>query len=290
MSLTGIFTVASPVCDHVPHLPSHVALLTRRPVAAYDVHLWTIPVEFRCSMFLFLVIVGTGRLQTKMRFLVVGGVFYLVYRNSRWDMALFLCGMLIAEMDHIRGAHKASPALPVDEEQKSTPRSSLVRLKSVFWTCLSIVGLYLLSQPDDHGEETPGWVFLTSIVPKWWEAEQFRYWQSAGAVVFVFAVGHSPTWQRFFTTGPVQYLGKISYALYLMHAPAMHCMGYHWEKWAYSVTGVDGLWFNAGFILGACLCVPTVIWWADVFWRAVDIPAVKIAKWFEEKCVVKSEE
>lgn len=73
-----------------------------------------------------------------------------------------------------------------------------------------------------------------------------------------------------------------------MHGPAMHVVGYHFEKWAYSVTGVEGYWFNAGFILGACFCIPTVVWWADVFWRAVDIPTVKFAKWFESKVIVKA--
>jgi hypothetical protein len=67
----------------------------------------------------------------------------------------------------------------------------------------------------------------------------------------------------------------------------MHVAGYHWEKWAYGVTGVEGYQYNAGFFLGACFVVPTVIWWADVFWRAVDIPTVKFAKWFESKMVQK---
>lgn len=158
----------------------------------------------------------------------------------------------------------------------------------VFWAIVSIFSLYLMSQPDGRGDVTPGWIYLTSLIPKWWEAEQYRYWQSVGAIVFIIAVGHSPRWQRFFNTGVVQYFGKISYAIYLMHGPAMHTMGYHWEKWAYSWTGVEGYWYNAGFFLGAAFCVPTVVWWADVFWRAVDIPTVKFAKWFESKCVYKS--
>lgn len=192
--------------------------------------------------------------------------------------------MLIAEMDHIRGAHIPAPALPV-EEKYSSPQG--YRFWPVFWALFSILGLYLMCQPDGRGEITPGWIYLSSIIPTWWTEEKYRYWQSTGAVVFVIAVGHSPRWQRFFNTGVVQYFGKISYALYLMHGPAMHCVGYHWEKWAYSMTGVEGYWYNAGFVLGACFCIPTVIWWADVFWRAVDVPTVKFAKWFESKCLAK---
>ncbi|PNY23844.1 Uncharacterized protein TCAP_06216 [Tolypocladium capitatum] len=250
----------------------------------YDVHLWTIPVEFRCSLYLFLVIIGTARLLTKLRFLVVGGIMWFVYRHSRWELFLFYCGMLLAEWDHVRGAHVSPLTLPQDEKQ---PQPSRPLLKRMFWMLVSLLGLYLMCQPDSRGEITPGWKYLSSIIPAWWQEERYRYWQSTGAVVFVFAVGYSKGWQRFFNTAVVQYFGKISYAIYLMHGPAMHTVGYYWEKWAYSMTGVEGYWYNAGFVLGACFCIPVVIWWADVFWRAVDIPTVKFAKWLEQRCIAK---
>ncbi|KAL7936655.1 acyltransferase family domain-containing protein [Trichoderma chlorosporum] len=253
---------------------------------SYDVHLWTIPVEFRCSLYLFLTIIGTARLRTSIRWLTVGFVMWVTYRNSRWELLLFFCGMLIAENDHIRGAHipASNPALPVEEK----PRSAKTKLWPIFWALFSLLGLYLMCQPDDGGEHTPGWMLLSSLIPNWWKEERYRYWQSAGAIIFIIAVSHSPRWQRFFNLPVVQYFGKISYALYLMHGPAMHVVGYHFEKWAYGVTGVEGYWYNAGFFLGACFCIPIVVWWADIFWRAVDIPTVKFAKWYESKVIVKA--
>jgi hypothetical protein len=220
-----------------------------------------------------------------MRFLTVGGLLWFTLQWSKWEFALFLCGMMLAEYDHIRGAHVPTPIIPVEEKQPAPGRHS--SLKSIGWTTLSIVSLYLLSQPDGRGEETPGWIWLTSLIPDWWDAEPFRVWQSIGAVLFIFTVGHSPMWQRFFNTAVVQYFGKISYAIYLMHGPAMHAIGYHYEKWIYSMTGLEGDWYTAGFFMGSLLCVPTVVWWADVFWRAIDIPCVKFAKWFENKCIKK---
>ncbi|KAH7326043.1 acyltransferase family-domain-containing protein [Stachybotrys elegans] len=255
----------------------------------YDVHLWTIPVEFRCSLYLFLAILGTARLRTRWRFLTIAGVMWITYRNCRWELVLFFCGMLIAELDHIRGAHIPPPALPIEE--KLEPSSMVVTQSKVMpwvWTLTSLVGLYLMCQPDARGDVAPGWIYLTSLIPPWWNEEGYRYWQSIGAVIFVFAVGHCPGWQRFFNTAFVQYFGKISYAIYLMHGPAMHAVGYHWQKLAYSYTGVEGYWYNTGFVLGACLVIPTVVWWADVFWRAVDIPTVKFAKWVETKLIVSA--
>ncbi|KAI1060055.1 hypothetical protein LB507_011410 [Fusarium sp. FIESC RH6] len=250
----------------------------------YDQHLWTIPVEFRCSLYLFLTLIATARLRTQYRLVTVFSIMAFTYRNSRWEFLMFLCGMVLAEIDLIRGAHVSPPALPMEEKTSSArPRWH----QRIFWGMVSIVGLYLMSQPDQGGERTPGWIYLTSLIPKWWDAEKYRYWQCAGAVVFTLAVSRSANWQRVFNSASVQYLGKISYALYLMHGPAIHAVGYHFEKWAYSVTGTEGHRFTAGFILSSFFVIPTIFWWADIFWRAVDIPTVKFAKWWENKLTAK---
>ncbi|KAH7165213.1 acyltransferase family-domain-containing protein [Dactylonectria macrodidyma] len=257
---------------------------TRGALTKYDVHLWTIPVEYRCSLYLFVVLLGTARLKTTWRALTVFGILCVTIRQNRWDFALFLCGMCLAEWDHIRGAHVASPALPVDEKQVRTSG----RLKPIFWNLVSILGLYFMSQPDGGGEETPGWIFLTSLIPKWWEAP-YRYYQSIGAVIFLLAAGYSTFWQRFFNSGFIQYLGKISYSLYLVHGPVMRIFGFHLMTLAWNITGVQGKWYDAGFALGMMLSLPVVITFADMFWRGVDIPSVKFARWFESKVSVKSD-
>lgn len=175
--------------------------------------------------------------------------------------------------------------MPVEEKQT---RKSFQLLKSLFWNLLCILGLYLLCFPDARGEVTPGFVWLTEQIPSWWGEELYRYWQGIGAIIFIFAVARCPPWQWFFNTGVVQYFGKLSYAIYLMHGVVIHTLGYHWEKWAYSITGVEGDDnYAAGFFLGALFVVPTVIWCSDIFWRAVDIPTVKFAKWFEGKLAHK---
>ncbi|KAJ9141682.1 Acyltransferase [Pleurostoma richardsiae] len=255
-----------------------------------DVHLWTIPVEFRASMMLFLTLMGTARLRTCMRFVVLAGVTWFSYRSDRWEMVLFYAGMGLAELDLIRGAHTPSlsgalvPTLPT-----TSPDSSLTRRTahagSLVWPLLSVVALYLMSQPDAYGEQTPGWVYLSSLIPVWF-SDKYRYWQSVGAILLVLAVGRSPGWQRVFTNAPALYLGRISYAVYLMHGPVLHTLGYAVERWAWGITGMEGGWYNMGFVLAALINVPAVIWAADLWWRAVDAPVVRFAKWLEASCSV----
>jgi peptidoglycan/LPS O-acetylase OafA/YrhL len=241
------------------------------PATELDVHLWTIPVEFRCSLYLFLVLIATARLRTWVRMAVVWSVAIFSWYNVHWELTLFFVGMIIAELDLISGAHNQSAAAPAQsgpllgspiEEKPSTTTttSKATTFKSVFWSLWCLGALYLMCQPDIGDASTPGWVYLGTYVPKWWSNERYRVWQSIGSALFVYGVGHSVGWQRFFNTAVVQYFGKISYAIYLMHGPIMHTAGYMIERWAYGMTGTEGYWYNGGFVLGFVFAVPTVVW------------------------------
>lgn len=285
----------------------------------YDVHLWTIPIEFRASMVLFLTSIGLARLRPAIRLVLLAMIMLFVYKSDRWEMNLFYVGMLYAELDVIRGAHTnpatcaalaaSTPILPTTEQFSSPDREKAMdlvgqgssqnsgftkkaignKMNRLAWAAFSIFSLYLLSQPDAQAENTPGWRYLASWIPEWVE-DKYRYYQCIGACLFVFCVARMPTWQRVFNTAPIQYLGKISYAIYLMHGPVLHTVGYTFERWAWGLTGVEGWWYYAGFWLAAIFIVPTVVWAADIFWRAVDAPVVRFAKWFENKCLAPSKE
>ncbi|RWA06104.1 hypothetical protein EKO27_g9005 [Xylaria grammica] len=248
----------------------------------YDVHLWTIPLEFRCSMVLFLVLVGTRGYGTI------------------WEMLLFLAGMTIAELDLRRNAHdghegrgsSAGPSssqptlqLPLDEKTKPLPPPPHERSTAdSFWTLVSVFALYLLSCPDAGPWDVPGWRYLGTLIPIWF-TEKYRFWQVVGACLFVFCAARSRSWRRFFELPPIQYLGHLSYAVYLMHGPVTHILGYPIQRWAWGITGVEGSAFKHGVALAAIFNIPLVIWAADIFWRAVDMPTVRFAKWLESKLV-----
>jgi peptidoglycan/LPS O-acetylase OafA/YrhL len=277
----------------------------------YDVHLWTIPVEFRCSMVLFLVIIGTARLRPNIRLLVVGILAWFVLRSDRWEMFLFLSGMTIADIDVRRGAHEAenngrgsgggggaSPAaagtpallLPLSEKIDPAARTSTLKSqsdcrKNSFWTLMSIPALYLLSSPDAGPFNVPGYSFLGDWIPEWF-SEKYRFWQVMAAIMFVFCTARSRRCQRFFELPPVQYMGHISYAIYLCHGPVTHVFGFAIQRWAWGITGIEGAAYKWGAVLAALINIPLVIWAADVFWRAVDVPTVRFAKWLESKLVM----
>ncbi|KAI1635115.1 acyltransferase [Biscogniauxia mediterranea] len=269
---------------------------------SYDVHLWTIPVEFRCSMVLFLTLCATARLRTWARFLCVGVFAWFVLRNDRWEMLLFLGGMTIAEMDLIQNTHgqsqqqqplpsSAPPSglLPLNHQTGSSEGKApktISRRQAIFWTLVAVPALYLMSEPDMGTEGVPGWGYLGARIPEWF-SDKYRYWQMWGAILFVFCAARSPWWQHVFNTAPVQYFGRISYAIYLMHGPVTHIVGYRVQRLVFAYTGVEE-WtdYRRGFLLAAVVNVPLVVWAADVFWRAVDAPIVRFTRWLEGKLSV----
>ncbi|KAK8125507.1 uncharacterized protein PG998_001266 [Apiospora kogelbergensis] len=259
----------------------------------YDVHLWTIPVEYRCSMVLFLVLIGTARLRSGARFGCLAVLMWFMLHNDRWEPLLFSVGMVLAELDIIRGAHSnngpaptpSAPAsvLPFGEKESPSPKKPCKcrKVRGLAYVLLSVPALYLMSEPDAGPDGVPGWNTLAALIPAYF-SDRYRFWQMVGGALFVFCVARAPSGS---------YLGRLSFAIYLMHGPVTHTIGYRVQRWAWdSVTGFETeAAFHAGAALAAVVNVPLVIWAADVFARAVDAPIVRFTRWLETRFSITEE-
>ncbi|KAF7714442.1 Uncharacterized protein PECH_002200 [Penicillium ucsense] len=260
----------------------------------YNPHLWTIPVEFRCSIVLFITILATSRLVSAIRMLLVAGLIWFCMRYGRWDVVLFLCGMIMAELDLIHGTWDNLPGLTANRPDRmlhfrllpgSKVFASVSRQK--FWIGVFILGLYLGSSPNLGFKWTPGYMWLWKITPSTYP-EPNRFPQTIGATLIVFSINRSPEIQKLFTNRLSQYLGRISYAFYIVHGPILHSLGYSIMPTIWALTGKDSdLQYCLGFFIGWCICLPIAIWAGDVFWRAVDVPSVKFARWLEAQVIAK---
>ncbi|EAW10319.1 acyltransferase family protein [Aspergillus clavatus NRRL 1] len=251
----------------------------------YNPHLWTIPVEFRCSIVLFLTIIATSRVTAFARLTLVSGLIWFCMRWGRWDVVLFLFGMLMAEADLLNGTWER----PVGDE-KPAPRAQCLasRLSSrKLWIALFVFGLYLGSAPNTGYKWTPFYMWTWKITPRTYP-EPHRFPQTLGAVLIVYSINHSKDIQKLFVNRLSQYLGKISYAFYIVHGPILHSLGYSLMPNIWSITGKNtDFRYCLGFFIGWLICLPVSLWAGDVFWRAVDIPSVKFARWLEDKLAVK---
>lgn len=281
-TMRDLFTFYDWRANHIWHLPP----------------LWTIAVEFRCSMVLFLVLLGIARCRSAIRLAIESLLLIDCLLHDRWDMACFLLGLLAAEV-HVHSQESAANHnkeagllhnLDADDSPTShagSPRSSRHRrllATAALWTAF-VAGMYLGSVPTAGACETPGYVTLCALTRSF--SEPWRYIMLPGSFLIVFAILFLPPLQRPLAAAPARYLGRVSYALYLVHELVNMVAGAGIRRMGWAVLGREGWLYHAGFALGLVVYVMLCLWLADMFMRAVDAPAVRVARWLEEVSVDK---
>jgi len=241
----------------------------------YNPQLWSIAVEYRGSMIVFLVLGGLARCRTAVRIAVQAVVVTHAFAHKRWDVALFIAGMLVAELDVFVSL--------------STTRRAFMQRKHVKLGLYIMVfgGVWLSGFPRSDGVKCIGYTFTKRMWP--YSTYRRRFWIGVAAIMIVGPIPYLPSVQAFFCTGIIRYFGKISFALYLLHTLGNKTIGSWLLHQAVSMLGNGGYRSGASsFAVASSLYLPIIIWWSDMYWRAVDIPSTQFAKWLEDKCNSRS--
>lgn len=260
----------------------------------YMYQLWTIPVEYRGSIVLFLFCAAACKLTTRGRqiFLWVAVGFLYYWRQA--NIALFLIGMYIADLSLLRHPERlGSRARSLPDPNGMSEKVSTSR----FWhsvafkfTCILLLcaGLFFINEPDgSHPENIPDapypWGYLLSLVSPWYGEALYCFYPSVGAPLIVFALDNYELLQKPFTWSFSQYLGELSFGIYAMHVlvkesyfkPILN-------EWRVRVLGEGFL----GVLFIEFFATLVVLWMADYFTRA-DRVVVNIGKWLENKTFQK---
>lgn len=235
---------------------------------------------------LYLTQLGLSRLKPAFRIFGLVSLIAWAQHIERWEMILFYGGFLLAELDSRRRAKAAATVDPFSKSSSPPPPS---RLWSAVYIAAFVGGLYLMGQPATQLEHSPGWATLNAWIPKHIRHRQ-RYWTGWGALLLVWSTSiHAPL-QRIFTNSLVQYLGKISFPLYLMHGAVIHTVGYGIMEFLWRTLGRDTfVRKETGFVVAAAFVLVVAVWAADLFMRVVDGPTIRFAKWMEGRCVVQGQ-
>jgi hypothetical protein len=120
----------------------------------YNPHLWTLSVEFRCSIALFMVLLALSRTKTIYRLAGLGSfVLYCYYTNS-WPEWLFFAGATLAQLKLIQVDRAADLGVKLEEDTESDDGTKKFPIApaDIGRIVLFTAGLYLLSAPDyGHG-------------------------------------------------------------------------------------------------------------------------------------------
>jgi peptidoglycan/LPS O-acetylase OafA/YrhL len=273
----------------------------------YDGHLWTIPIEMRGSLVVFIVLVSLAKVRPAVRLLGLAGISLFALRMAHWDIFLFLSGTFLADLGFAFAARAArSPGTVssqpdlIDHIWSCLPGFGITNYHiALAWSigtkALAAIAVWLLCTPDEAMAESPGYGELFNYTPAAYVSIGMvdKFWLAIGAVLFIIAVSCSPTLQRPFTTGFAQYLGNISYALYMVHGPVLYTLGMQILLRALGAEGPEGrepygptayAWAFTGCIfINTTLC----FLFADWVWRIVDVRSVKFAKWVSDICWVQ---
>jgi peptidoglycan/LPS O-acetylase OafA/YrhL len=255
---------------------------------SYGSQLWTIPIELRCSLLIYVALIGLAKVRPTIRMSVnvAMGVYFLL--ESHPEVTLFLSGTILAELYLIRQEH----TLIRQEHTVSPPsRNSESRKQRIQSCLLFVLGLFFASYPLHCGEEStftaPLYRVSSFLIGK--SISSPNLFVTIGSVLLVYVVSRSPFLQDMFTTSVARYLGKTSFALYCVHQAMIDWFGYRSMLFFWSFTGHDTVFrFESGLVLAWIFQTIATIWVADIFWRFVDVPTISITKWLEEICSSKS--
>lgn len=263
----------------------------------YDPHYWTIPQEFRYSIILFATQAGSARLKPKARTIIIGLLYIYCMCINQAPFALFLGGMLIAEF--ILELEEKKPEFITENEQAAHSERWTNRFAQQtrrirryvptwpMWFSLFLFSLHLIGFPQYRPWRAYGYATIHWLTPGFVDVEYGFYW-ALGSTLCVFALAGAPFLQRLFSNPLSVYLGHISFALYIVHGPVNHIIGYRLVPFMWGITGKEWVWrYELGLFLSWLILATIVIWLADLVTRVIDQPMVKFARWVQQKCEVK---
>lgn len=267
----------------------------------YNVHLWTIPVEFRGSMISYCVLLATCKSSAKGRlWCQIILIVYFLFIIDVWYGAMFVSRMLLCDSDV-----KCISAKGV------IGRQGLRTKQCIYWGLL-ILGLFLAGVPHVSNTavlgKNPGWYYLSLLKPgvmvdqKWF----YLFWSST---LVIAAIPHIPLVKSFLETPTIQYLGRNSFGLYLIHGPLLWTIGDRlyvaagWrggpvngngianQDWGLNIwppSKLGPLGLEVSFLIPFLFLLLLNLRLAEIVTGVIDVSMVKFGKWLYQKALPSS--
>ncbi|KAG6131000.1 hypothetical protein E4U24_002518 [Claviceps purpurea] len=244
----------------------------------YDPHTYTMPIEFRGSMLIYLFLLGTLGIKTIWRLSIAGVMSVYSLVMGRWDMSIFLGATMLSDIE-IWSSPKSAPIIADYTRGKRSFKLQLSpRRTTIIRWLVAVVALYLLSYPDAGAEYTPGFVFLSQLVPRYYPPlSRWMFYQSIGALLLVPCILKSRRLCKLLETSVAQYLGKMSFSIYLVHGPLLHSLGFWIMPRLFERFGRTG-----GYLVGWAGLFSTTMYLAQWWYQKVDVWSTTVGKRLEK--------
>ena len=246
----------------------------------YDPHTFTIPKELRGSIVCYVFLLATAAMKVTWRFRIGAGLAVYSWLMGNWDMGVFLGGALLSERDirEADGRFGRGNGLMGSKYQLSPQTSVTVRRLSL------IVALYFLSYPDVAAEWTPGFVWLSYFIPKYYyPMSGWMFYQGLGALILVNAILQGTVIKKMLEGRFAQWMGKLSFSFYLIHGPVLHSLGFWIMPRLFESLGMAwGMATGYVILLGTSLYLSA--WW----YEKVDVWSMGVGRRVEAMAIDRS--
>ncbi|KUJ23949.1 uncharacterized protein LY89DRAFT_7720 [Mollisia scopiformis] len=253
-------------------------------------HAWSIPVEMRGSIIIYTVLLAFSRITRNARLCgQLGLMFYFIYIVDGYFGALFMAGMFLCELDLLSRMNNLPQIF-----------NRLAPYKMYIFYTLFAISLYLSGVPSGSQDilelrKAKGWYYLSFLKPQaMWDFKWFYlFW---AALFLTSSVPHIAWLKSFFENSFNQYLGRISFALYLVHGPVLWTLGdrlyqavgwYREEHLAHTPSWINffplsqagPLGLEISFLAPHLILLPLTLWVAEVVTKLFDEPSVRFSQW-----------
>lgn len=251
-----------------------------KPLPRHYGQAWTLGVEYRLSLVMFLMIATTATLTTVGRKAVITFVAaWSVYSSRRWDVACAMAGMLLAEL-------RFAPLSDDISRLFNRPLRLSKWLTIVPAVFCVLFGTLLCSWPESMPDGAEPYRSLWEFTPSTWRPDVGHgspepvggwvwWWGTIGAFMLLWGLEQLPLLQKVLSVSFLKYLGEISYAYYLLQGLGHTHVGnpiytslqdtYGWSK---------NSAFAVGYIVGNIFNIIA----SDYFWRVIDESCVRLAR------------
>lgn len=252
----------------------------------YLVPLWTIPIEFRGSIFLYIFCIASCKLSVKGRMVFCVLLIVLCYYWAAIYAALFLEGLFLAELALTRHPERVNPSraptLPSNSgELAPGPRKQSLTVR-LFYFSVIMIALFLVSQPnEDLLNEFWPWPHLYYAIPTKYLGSPVaeHWWLSIGSVMLIWALDSCPSMQTPLRWNFSQYLGHLSFGIYVMHIVVVWVVWIRFlDPWRIYLLGEEPWTFVPILLLNYA----AVFWAADLFSK-IDAKVVTFGRWLQDK-------
>ena len=269
------------------------------PWFSYNFHAWSIPVEFKGSIVVYTSLLAFSRCSQNARlWCQLGLMVYFLYVADAAFYAMFISGTILCDL-----------SLLAENNDLPSFLYRLRRLKNSVFSLLFVLGLYLGSVPSHSLDlsvlrASPGWYLLSFLKPqavfdyKW-------FYLFMAATMLVASIPHLPWLRTFFENQFNQYLGRISFAFYLVHGPVLWILGdrlyvatgwvrevhlTHLHRWVgrYPISEAGPLGMEWNFLVVHLVTLPVTVCVADIVTKVVDDRSIQFSNWLYQKTLASS--